>query len=179
METSSSRTWMTPLTTKPCMTHSLPLETSCHARWVCPGSCRKGLAPELPSLLEAPASWNSLSHFTFHNISFKFPAALKPKGLAVFPCRIGAFPPVPAQRCYVSSCPSSVKTMDLVLGLPTSLTCCQHPKRAQLQWEQDVREGKCPWKTGLGFPVMYLCTNMEKNSVCLLPFPLMLFVGGL
>lgn len=34
METSLSRTWMTPLTIKPCTTHSQPLGTSCPARYI-------------------------------------------------------------------------------------------------------------------------------------------------
>lgn len=109
----------------------------------------------------------------------------------MFPLEWGLFPqslhrdvvchPAPAQctsgRRDLGSCrflDVTQSTMDVVLGLPTSLTCCQHPSRAQLQWEQDVRERKCTWKSGMGFPVMYSYTKAEKNSVCLFPLPLVL-----
>lgn len=64
----------------------------------------------------APASWHSVTHFTSHNISFKFPTALKPKGLAMFPFRMGAFPQ-PLHRDVMCH-PSSVHQWHVGLGEP-------------------------------------------------------------
>lgn len=151
--------------------------------------CRRGLAAELPSLLEACSSQLEFPfsfHFPQHLLSI--PSYFEAKR-PCFPLRMGAFPPVPAQGCYVPSCPSSGHQWHVGFGEPQvpGYHIKQHrfgpgianlpdllptSQRAQLQWEQDVREGKYPLKMGLGFPVMYSCKNMEQNSVCLFPLPL-------